>query len=147
MKKRLFSIAAMLLLAFVLVSVTATEAKAVEVILTGDITRTDNEDNDVDFVLYDDGKLVISGSGDMEDYPSWRGYDDSIKTVVIEYGVTNIGEWAFDYCDSLTTVEIAAIPPARSTISAQHWDMTTRLPSRSLPAQKEVIQPMPVPAA
>ena len=63
------------------------------------------------------GKLTISGTGDMyhyvntysEKYPApW--YDDfsyDIKTVVVEEGVTSIGNYAFYQCGELTTVELA----------------------------------------
>ena len=36
----------------------------------------------------------------------WYSNRSSIKSVVIEDGVTTIGDWAFVYCDSLTSVEI-----------------------------------------
>ena len=57
------------------------------------------------------GKLVISGEGDMEafypDIPkAWHEYQNSIKSVVIENGVTSIGEYAFYNCNSLTSVTI-----------------------------------------
>jgi hypothetical protein len=45
------------------------------------------------------GTLTISGTGDMEDYYTitipWNTYRKSIKTIVIQNGVTNIGAWAF----------------------------------------------------
>lgn len=62
------------------------------------------------------GKLIISGRGAMYDYdysiepPSLAPWDDSvastIKRVQIKDGITNIGNWAFLYCDSLTSVTI-----------------------------------------
>ena len=65
-----------------------------------------------------DGVLNISGTGDMEDYLShrfdgkyittapWREYYDTIKSVVIEAGVTSIGEDAFESCSSLTSINV-----------------------------------------
>lgn len=65
-----------------------------------------------------DGVLNISGTGDMEDYLShrfdgkyittapWREYYDTIKSVVIEAGVTTIGEDAFESCSSLTSINV-----------------------------------------
>jgi len=55
------------------------------------------------------GNLTISGTGKMEDYYSpssvpWHSYRSSIKNVVIESGVTRIGDRAFYDCDSLTIV-------------------------------------------
>ena len=57
-----------------------------------------------------DGVLTISGTGAMWDYdseePTWTPYIASIKSVVIENGVTSIGSYAFDGCDAMTTVDI-----------------------------------------
>lgn len=53
--------------------------------------------------------LTISGTGAMNDYVynhPWKSSEDSIKNVVIEIGVTSIGEDAFYSCDSLTSVTI-----------------------------------------
>ena len=57
--------------------------------------------------------LTISGTGAMADYenPSerpWNSYAGEIETVIIEDGVTNIGNYAFNYCTSLTSVTIPA---------------------------------------
>ena len=61
---------------------------------------------------FEDGTLTISGTGDMPDYEihdnkaPWRIYQDKIEKVVIKDGVTNIGSYAFYYCENLTSVEI-----------------------------------------
>ena len=57
--------------------------------------------------------LTISGTGAMADYenPSerpWNSYVEEIETVIIEDGVTRIGNYAFNYCTSLTSVTIPA---------------------------------------
>ena len=61
--------------------------------------------------LTDDGVLTITGKGGMDGYPypkiapwSWDRYD--IKRIIIGDGVTTIGEYAFKYCSSLTSVTI-----------------------------------------
>ncbi len=57
-------------------------------------------------------ELIISGTGDMENYSSlnsftpWHSYQTSIKTVTIENGVTSIGDEAFSFHSSLTKVNI-----------------------------------------
>lgn len=57
------------------------------------------------WTLDDAGKLTISGTGAMEEcFVPWYGLRDSVKTVVIENGVTSIGEGAFDGCTSLSDV-------------------------------------------
>ncbi len=57
------------------------------------------------WVLYDDGELVISGSGAMNSDP-WQNYQTYIKNVVIENGVTSIGFWAFSGYTGLTSITI-----------------------------------------
>ena len=56
------------------------------------------------------GTLTISGKGPMEDYsiirrPSWEFYN--IKKVIIEDGITSIGDRAFDRVKELESVEMA----------------------------------------
>ncbi len=58
-----------------------------------------------------DGVLTISGTGAMTDYnyftnAPWYDYRSSITSVIIEDGVTSIGNFAFRYCRSLTSVTI-----------------------------------------
>ena len=52
--------------------------------------------------------LTISGSGAMQDYSTtpWGSYFEDIKAVVIEDGVTKIGNLAFYKCSSLKSVTI-----------------------------------------
>ncbi len=52
--------------------------------------------------------LTISGSGAMEDYSTtpWGSYCEDIKAVVIENGVTKIGNLAFFKCSSLKSFSI-----------------------------------------
>ena len=55
--------------------------------------------------------LTISGTGNMPDYESgsdvpWYSRRGEIKKVVIADGVTDIGKFAFDMCNNLTSVTI-----------------------------------------
>lgn len=63
------------------------------------------------------GTLTISGTGAMKDYKSdirpWEGYIDNIKKVVINDGVTTIGDSAFFNCHNLISV---TIPDSVTTI-------------------------------
>ena len=58
----------------------------------------------------DTGLLTISGSGDMHDFnelikqPPWIKQKELIKKVIVEEGVTGIGDYAFYNCTNLTTV-------------------------------------------
>lgn len=55
--------------------------------------------------------LAILGIGDMEDFHDfyqarWYQHQSKIKKVIIEDGVTHIGDLAFEYCTNLTHIEI-----------------------------------------
>ena len=61
-----------------------------------------------------DGVLTISGRGDMHDYAGdiapWRLKDSKakdVKSIVVEWGVTHIGDQSFQYCESVKTATIA----------------------------------------
>ena len=62
------------------------------------------------WTLDDEGTLIISGTGDMWDWSwnneLWYNTRESIKTVIIQNGVTSIGDSVFGYCRSLTSVTI-----------------------------------------
>ena len=65
----------------------------------------------VTWALDDTGILTVSGSGAMADYASpsaspWYSQRESIKTIIVEDGVTSIGFYAFYYCSSLTNLTI-----------------------------------------
>lgn len=67
--------------------------------------------DNVNYVLDDNGTLIISGTGPMENYSDLDDYRDpwfqsrsTIKKIVIENGVTSIGHGAFLECESLTDV-------------------------------------------
>ncbi len=55
------------------------------------------------------GTLTISGTGDMDNwvypaYAPWYSLRENIKSVIIEDGITNIGESAFFACNNITSV-------------------------------------------
>ena len=69
-------------------------------------TKTGTCGDDVTYTLdTDTGVLTISGDGEMTSHP-WTADADSIRTVVIEDGVTSIADYAFSSCGSLTSVSI-----------------------------------------
>ena len=83
------------------------------------------EDN-LTWKLYEDGTLNISGTGAMKDY----NIDDNqspvinhqnVKKVVIEDGVTSIGDWAFYHCSSLTIT----IPDSVTSIGTDAFELSS----------------------
>ena len=82
-----------------------------------------------------DGTLTISGTGTMKDYdngdnPSPVCNNSNVKKVVIEDGVTNIGNWAFSECSSLTSI---TIPDSVTSIGAYAFAGCYDLTSITIP--------------
>ena len=70
---------------------------------------------EITWTLSDDGTLTISGTGDMSyynpyatypRYSPWYSKRNKIKNAVIEYGVADIGSYAFWECSNLATITI-----------------------------------------
>ena len=78
------------------------------------------------------GTLTVSGTGAMGDYyrAPWYSNRDSIKAVVIESGVTTIGDSAFEDCSSLTSI---TIPEGVTTIGGRAFEDCTSLSSITIP--------------
>ena len=65
----------------------------------------------LEWILYADGELVINGTGGMKDWSSktstpWYKWISQIKSVSVDNGVTSIGKYAFDGCTDLTSITI-----------------------------------------
>ncbi len=108
-------------------------ASAAEAVTSGNCGATGNEEN-VTWSLVD-GTLTISGTGAMADYDNyddmpWHNNKSAIKKVVIENGVTTIGEFAFDYCGFLTSV---TIPESVTSIGASAFANCSKLNSVEIP--------------
>jgi len=94
-RKRLLSL-------LVLLAAVVTDAVAQDPWISGDCT-----------VTLSDGVMTVSGTGAMADYENynytpWYGYFSDIETIVIESGVTSIGNFAFYGCSKLESVSIPA---------------------------------------
>ncbi len=80
------------------------------------------------------GMLTVSGTGAMEDYRyyriPWYQSRDSIKTVVIENGVTTIGDCAFEGCSSLSSI---TLPEGVTAIGRSAFAYCTSLSSITIP--------------
>ena len=72
---------------------------------------SENGDGSVVATLSDDGTLTISGTGKMKDWENsdstdWYEVQDKVRSVIIKEGVTNVGNFAFDRCTNLISIEI-----------------------------------------
>ena len=82
------------------------------------------------------GVLTISGTGAMVDYGGsdgqlWKDYRSFITSVVIEDGVTSIGNYAFSKCANLTSV---IIPNGVTSLGDNAFNECTGLTSIDIPA-------------
>ena len=81
------------------------------------------------------GTLTISGAGKMDDYnwdncSPWYAYSSVTKAIVIEDGVTSIGDYAFEDCSSLTSI---TIPDSVTSIGDYAFEYCSSLTSITIP--------------
>ena len=88
----------------------------------------------VTWALDEEGTLTISGSGEMASYYTtgspWKNNAQNIKRVVIENGVTSIGDTAFYYCQNLASVDI---PDSVTSIGSAAFRECSSLSSVTIP--------------
>ena len=122
MKKRIIS--ALLVVAMVLTMapvgiVAEAETESLEPVTNGTVLASGSCGDDLTWVLTEDGTLTISGNGDTGNYYEnnpWYAWRESITALVIEEGVTRIGEDAFFGCNKLTKVTVS------ETLTQIHYD-------------------------
>jgi len=98
------------------------------------------------WILSTDGILTISGTGAMSDYEyvaesetidsPWYAYRRSIKKVVIEDGVTSIGNSAFEGCKAMTEI---VLPDGLTSIGESAFYECSSLAGIDLPDTIETI--------
>lgn len=103
--------------------------------------------DNLSWTLDEEGVLTISGTGEMEDYGTgewnsqgvyvykygpWYDSRDAIKTIIIEEGVTGIGDYAFYECWNLYSV---TFPESLSEIGWSAFENCCVLPHIEIPDQ------------
>lgn len=96
---------------------------------------------DVYWTLDSTGTLTISGTGPMDNWANlpqipWAGQRGEIRTVIIEEGVTSVGQAAFSNCTELTEI---SLPAGLRRIEQSGFSGCTALRKISLPANLEYI--------
>ena len=104
-----------------------------EIVASAEASGDCNEN--VSWSLDDSGKLTISGTGAMPDYPfqsdiPWYDNKDQIITVEVGNGITKIGDHAFHSCTSLSSV---TIPASVTSIGESVFAECTALTSLTIP--------------
>ena len=87
---------------------------------------------------YDTGTktLTISGKGDMPNYTRkdpapWQDHNREMQKLVVEEGVTGIGDYAFEHADNLISV---TLPKTATRIGDRSFVVCKGLPTISIPA-------------
>ena len=134
-----------LLLAVIIMATTFTAlpftASAAENLEMSEVGASSGTTGDCTWTLDDEGVLTISGNGEMDDFSYEYDYKNdsiittapwgtNIKSVVIENGVTSIGEFAFHGCTGLTSV---TIPDSVTSIGDSAFSDCTGLTSVTIP--------------
>ena len=99
-----------IILAILMIVTTVPFAFAADVVASG---ACGADGDNLTWSLDSDGVLTISGEGEMQEifiyaYQPWEDYDDDIKEVVIEEGVTKIARAAFYALKNLEKVTISS---------------------------------------
>ena len=105
MKKRLLSF---VLAVLMIASLLPATALAADIVASG-TCGAEGDGSNLTWTLDSEGVLTISGSGDMHDYvysSPWHENGNQIRSVLMENGVTGIGNFAFFECISLTSMTI-----------------------------------------
>jgi len=85
--------------------------------------------NDV-IAKFVDGTLTISGKGAMNDVSNWGDDESKIKKIIIQEGVTTIGDFAFYGCNNVNTI---VIPNSVTSIGNRAFQNCSRLSSIVIP--------------
>ncbi|MCD8158323.1 MAG: leucine-rich repeat domain-containing protein [Clostridiales bacterium] len=118
-------------------SETANDSAFTEEIISADFSESGSCGDNLTYTYDSDTyTLTISGTGDMYDYESYPDYapwytlKSKITSVIIEDGVTSIGNYAFYYCYFLTSV---TIPDSVTSIGESAFRDCTCLASVTIP--------------
>ena len=114
----------------------------------GSVLASGSHGSKVTYVYYEDGTLIVSGSGSMRNdristagqYNTnsrrWGGYEHQIKRVIINEGVTSIGDFAFYYCENLESV---SMPSTITYIGSDAFHFCHKITSIQIPPNVKTI--------
>ncbi len=86
--------------------------------------------DDVSWTLSDAGMLVVSGTGEMDDFDDHGPWGKEVRQATILSGVTSIGDCAFSDCKNMVSV---AIPEGVSTIGDYAFETCRSLTDIAIP--------------
>lgn len=83
--------------------------------------------------------LTISGTGSMNDYKynlPWKEYEDSITSVVVNSGITYLGDYVFKDFDNLVS---ATLPESVTSVGTDIFKFCKKLKAITLPTKLQAI--------
>ena len=101
----------------------AYNALAADNIDTSSYTITDKGSlsDDVNWFVYDNGLLEITGKGKIPSYSKgnapWYQYKDNITSILVRSSITSIGDSAFNGCDNVTDITLPFVGESRTATS------------------------------
>lgn len=89
----------------------------------------------------DTGCLTVTGRGVIPDYrfsdPPWWEYKDSVRSIVLSEGITEVGEQAFEWCRNATSV---TLPDSLIAIREYGFNNLRALPAITLPPNLKILE-------
>ena len=139
MKKLLATLLTLALLLSALPTASAAEIVIVDPTPAKDATEGDNRCGDaLTWTLSKKGTLTVSGTGPMWDFwskahseaPGWYDELENIRSLVVEEGVTGIGDYAFSYASGLKKI---SLPESLTRVGENAFSYCDSLERVSLP--------------
>ena len=96
----------------------------------GEKLRAESEEGEDPSWVIEGDTLVISGTGTAEP-GDWEDIKEGVRTVVVEEGITALGDELFGYFSSLAKV---TLPESLTAIGAFAFDACSKLPELTIPA-------------
>lgn len=121
-RKKIFSMALGVLMAFSIMcsNINLVNAENSNQNLSASIIENGTCGKKANWTLYSDGKLEISGTGDMDDYgpkttetsfifvpAPWDSQKENITSIVIDNGITHVGAYTFGGCENVISLNIS----------------------------------------
>ncbi len=106
----------------------------------GVIAKGKRPNTDMSWILYEDGRLICSGTGTVAADSSYNNdgymyYEEYIKDVILDEGITALGNRAFYH----TLIESITLPDSLTYLGSNALSFTTKLKEITIPDSVETI--------
>ncbi len=121
--------------------IVSTKSVDLTLVYAAEITESGECGENITWDLDENGTLTLSGNGEMSDYIQKSPFAEmeSIKNVIIEDGITSVGNGAFWGCNTIKTI---SIPDSVTEIGSNAFEDCTSLESVNIPYGVTIINGM-----